>query len=68
MPGETSGEVIPLRRRPLRSTINGSPFSEQSFKTYQVLWMMILGPPLREDLRSGSSRAKYSYTAKGEGA
>ncbi|PXF34420.1 hypothetical protein EU77_08045 [Mesotoga sp. SC_NapDC] len=24
-------------------------FSEQSFKTYQALWMMILGPPLRED-------------------
>jgi len=24
-------------------------FSEQSFKTYQALWMMILGPPLREE-------------------
>ena len=24
-------------------------FSEQSFKTYQAFWMMILGPPLRED-------------------
>jgi len=24
-------------------------FSEQSFKTYQAFWMMILGPPLREE-------------------
>jgi len=29
--------------------VNGPPFSEQSFKTYQALWMMILGPPLREE-------------------
>jgi hypothetical protein len=30
-------------------SVIGSPFSEQSFKTYQALWMMILGPPLREE-------------------
>ncbi|PNS42182.1 hypothetical protein RJ60_04020 [Mesotoga sp. B105.6.4] len=30
-------------------SVIGSPFSEQSFKTYQALWMMILGPTLRED-------------------
>jgi len=30
-------------------SVIGSPFSEQSFKTYQALLMMILGPPLREE-------------------
>jgi hypothetical protein len=30
-------------------SVIGPPFSEQSFKTYQALWMMILGPPLREE-------------------
>ncbi len=30
-------------------SIRRSPFSEQSFKTYQALWMMILGSPLREE-------------------
>jgi len=30
-------------------SVIGSPFSEQSFKTYEALWMMILGPPLREE-------------------
>ena len=30
-------------------SVRRSPFSEQSFKTYQALWMMILGPPLREE-------------------
>jgi len=31
-----------------RLSVIGSPFAEQSFRTYQVLCMMILSPPLRE--------------------
>ena len=31
---------------------------EQSFKTYQALWMMILGPPLRELIITHKSARK----------
>jgi hypothetical protein len=55
MPGETSGEVMLLRRKPLRSTVNDPPSSEEN-----SFFVPERGPVLRSWLSQEEDRKQDS--------